>query len=138
MIMDITYRDDRKFNKTELEQLFLSVNWVSGKYPDKLIEALTNCETVFSAYDNDKLIGLISAVDDGALMAYIHYLLVLPEYQSKGVGKALLKKITDRYKDYLHVFLVAENKGLVNYYEGQGFNCEKNSSVMVKKQNMNL
>lgn len=60
MIMDITYCNDRKFNKTELEELFLSVNWVSGKYPDKLIEALTNCETVFSAYDNDKLIGLIT------------------------------------------------------------------------------
>ncbi len=134
--MNITYRDDRKFTKDELEKLFLSVNWVSGKYPDKLIKALTNCETVFSAYDNDKLIGLISAVDDGAMMAYIHYLLVLPEYQSKGVGKALLKKMTDHYKDYIHVFLIAENKGLVNYYESQDFRLEKDSSVMVKNQNM--
>lgn len=134
--MSITYRDDRKFNKDELINLFLSVNWVSGKYPDKLIKALTNCETVFSAYDGDKLIGLISAVDDGAMMAYIHYLLVLPEYQSKGVGKALLKKMTDYYKDYIHVFLIAENKGLVNYYESQDFKLEKDSSVMVKNQNM--
>lgn len=134
--MNITYRDDRKFNKDELKNLFLSVNWVSGKYPDKLIKALTNCETVFSAYDNDKLIGLISAVDDGAMMAYIHYLLVLPEYQSKGVGKALLKKMTDHYKDYIHVFLIAENKGLVSYYESQDFRLEKDSSVMVKNQNM--
>lgn len=134
--MNITYRDDRKFNKDELINLFLSVNWVSGKYPDKLIKALTNCETVFSAYDGDKLIGLISAVDDGAMMAYIHYLLVLPEYQSKGVGKALLKKMTDHYKDYIHVFLIAENKGLVNYYESQDFKYEKDSSVMVKNQNM--
>ncbi len=134
--MNITYRDDRKFNKDELKNLFLSVNWVSGKYPDKLIKALTNCETVFSAYDGDKLIGLISAVDDGAMMAYIHYLLVLPEYQSKGVGKALLKKMTDHYKDYIHVFLIAENKGLVNYYESQDFRLEKDSSVMVKNQNM--
>lgn len=134
--MSITYRDDRKFDKDELINLFLSVNWVSGKYPDKLIKALTNCETVFSAYDGDKLIGLISAVDDGAMMAYIHYLLVLPEYQSKGVGKALLKKMTDHYKDYIHVFLIAENKGLVNYYESQDFRLEKDSSVMVKNQNM--
>ena len=134
--MSITYRDDRKFNKDELINLFLSVNWVSGKYPDKLIKALTNCETVFSAYDGDKLIGLISAVDDGAMMAYIHYLLVLPEYQSKGVGKALLKKMTDYYKDYIHVFLIAENKGLVNYYESQDFKLENDSSVMVKNQNM--
>lgn len=134
--MNITYRDDRRFNKDELINLFLSVNWVSGKYPDKLIKALTNCETVFSAYDGDKLIGLTSAVDDGEMMAYIHYLLVLPEYQSKGVGKALLKKMTDYYKDYIHVFLIAENKGLVNYYESQDFKLEKDSSVMVKNQNM--
>lgn len=133
-IMKITYRDDRNFNKSELEKLFLSVDWVSGKYPDKLVKALTNCETVFSAYDGDELIGLISAVDDGAMMAYIHYLLVLPKYQSKGVGKALLKKMTDRYKDYIHVFLIAENKGLVNYYESQDFNCEKDASVMVKNK----
>lgn len=132
--MKITYRDDRNFNKAELEKLFLSVDWVSGKYPDKLVKALTNCETVFSAYDGDELIGLISAVDDGAMMAYIHYLLVLPKYQIKGVGKALLKKMTDRYKDYIHVFLIAENKGLVNYYESQDFNCEKDASVMVKNK----
>ncbi len=91
--MNITYREDRKFDKSELEKLFLSVNWISGKYPDKLLKALQNCETVFSAYDDGKLIGLISAVDDGELMAYIHYLLVLPEYQSRGVGKSLLKNL---------------------------------------------
>lgn len=130
--MNITYREDRKFDKSELEKLFLSVDWVSGKYPDKLLKALQNCETVFSAYDDGKLIGLISAVDDGELMAYIHYLLVLPEYQSRGVGKSLLKKMTDRYKEYLHVFLIAENKELVSYYESQDFKCERDSSVMVK------
>lgn len=129
-IMNITYREDRNFNKTELEQLFLSVDWASGKYPDRLMKALTNCESVFSAYDGDKLIGLINAVDDGAMMAYIHYLLVLPEYQSKGVGKTLLKKMIDRYKDYPHLFLLAENQGLIKYYESHGFAIEKEKTAM--------
>ncbi len=48
---------------------------------------LKNFETVYTDWDNDKLIGLICAMDDGIMTAYIHYLLVNPDYQNMGIGK---------------------------------------------------
>ena len=60
--MDITYKDHKKFNRAELEELFLSVNWSSGHYPDLLVEALRNYGSVFSAWDGDKLVGLAASM----------------------------------------------------------------------------
>ena len=90
--MNITIKDkSRTLTSKQLEDLFLSVEWSSGHYPDKLAVAMQNYETVFTAWDDDKLVGLISAMDDGIMTAYIHYLLVRPEYQGKGIGKQLLE-----------------------------------------------
>ncbi len=38
--------------------------------------------TVFSAWDNDKLVGMICMMDDGIMTAYVHYLLVNPKYHN--------------------------------------------------------
>ncbi|MDH7526523.1 MAG: hypothetical protein QHH10_14605 [Peptococcaceae bacterium] len=74
--MEITYKSTKEFNKDELKDLFLSVNWSSGHYPEKLVIAMKNSGSVFSAWDNDKLVGLINALDDGVMTAYVHYLLI--------------------------------------------------------------
>ena len=40
--MNIIYTDKHNFNKNELEELFLSVGWSSGHYPEKLCVAMKN------------------------------------------------------------------------------------------------
>lgn len=57
---NIVYKDILDFTAAELERLFLSVEWSSGHFPDKLKTAMTNYETVFSAWDRDKLVGITS------------------------------------------------------------------------------
>ena len=61
----IVYKDTHKFTAHQLERLFLSVNWESGKYPEKLVKAMRGYHTVYSAWENDELVGLICAMDDG-------------------------------------------------------------------------
>ena len=118
--MKITYKDTHTFSAAELEKLFGAVKWESGKYPEKLQIAMQGFKTVFSAWDGDRLVGLCCAMDDGVMTAYIHYLLVRPEYQSKGIGRALIGRMKETYKDYLRVVLVAYNKE-VRFYESCGF-----------------
>ena len=36
--------------------------------------------TVFSAWDGDRLVGLVRVIDDTEMVAYMHYVLVDPEY----------------------------------------------------------
>ncbi|MBQ3841674.1 MAG: GNAT family N-acetyltransferase [Ruminiclostridium sp.] len=103
--MSIEYRTTHDFSRDELEALFLSVEWSSGHFPDKLVIAMKNYSTVYSAWDNGRLIGMICAMDDGIMTAYVHYLLVAQEYQGQGIGKALVEKVKEHYKDYLRIAL---------------------------------
>lgn len=127
--MEIIYKDIHNFSQNDLQELFLSVEWSSGHYPEKLVIAMKNFETVYTAWDGSKLVGLICAMDDGVMTAYIHYLLVKPDYQHLGIGKQLVKKIKDTYKDYLRLVIVAYNDE-VGFYESCGFEKADNASPM--------
>ena len=129
MIVAIIYKDTHDFNEKELQELFLSVEWSSGHYPDRLVVAMKNFKTVYTAWDNDKLIGLICAMDDGIMTAYIHYLLVNPAYQSLGIGKQLVKKTKSKYKDYLRIVIVSYNDE-IGFYESCGFKKSDDASPM--------
>ncbi|MCM1311603.1 MAG: GNAT family N-acetyltransferase [Bacteroides sp.] len=117
---NIIYKDLHTFTRNELEYLFLSVGWSSGHYPDKLVKAMENYETVYSAWNGDKLVGMICAMDDGIMTAYIHYLLVIPEYQQHGIGRQLMEMVKEKYADYLRILLVAYPDG-TGFYESCGF-----------------
>ena len=127
--MAIIYKDIHDFNEKELQDLFLSVEWSSGHYPDKLVVAMKNFKTVYTAWDDDKLIGLICAMDDGIMTAYIHYLLVNPAYQNLGIGKQLVEKMKRNYKDYLRIVIVAYNDE-IGFYESCGFKKSNDASPM--------
>ena len=118
--MEITYKNTRNFSKKQLKELFLSVEWSSGEYPDKLVIAMRNFNCIYSAWDGDELVGLISAMDDGIMNAYINYLLVKPEYQLKGIGKNLVEKVKQHYKDYQRIAVVTMMKES-RFYEYCGF-----------------
>lgn len=118
--MSITYTTSRDFTQSDLQDLFLSVNWSSGHFPEKLFAAMKNYETVISAWDGGRLVGLAAAMDDGVMTAYVHYLLVRPEYQRRGIGRRLVELVKDRYRDYLRLMLLSYDAA-VPFYESCGF-----------------
>ena len=119
--MDIKYTDKKEYSTEDLQALFKSVDWLSANYPERLKKALDHCETVYTAWRGDRLVGLINAIDDSELTAYVHYLCVDPQFQGKGIGKKLLEFIKEKYKDYLYIILIAENEPLIKYYRQNGF-----------------
>lgn len=127
--MNILYKDTHDFSSGQLEDLFLSVEWSSGHYPDKLVTAMKNFETVFSAWDGERLVGMICAMDDGIMTAYVHYLLVNPEYQGRHIGRELVRMVKEKYSDYLRIVVVAYNAEL-DFYEKCGFKKSEDSSPM--------
>lgn len=127
--MEIAYKDIHEFKKEDLEELFLSVEWSSGHFPDKLVIAMRNFSTVYSAWDEDKLVGMACAMDDGIMTAYIHYMLVRPEYHHQGIGRTLLEMMKEHYKSYLRIALIAYHTGL-GFYESYGFKRAEDASPM--------
>jgi GNAT superfamily N-acetyltransferase len=127
--MKIVYKNTHHFSKKQLEDLFLSVEWSSGHFPEKLVIAMKNFETVYSAWDGEKLVGLVCAMDDGIMNAYVHYLLVHPDYQLKGIGKQLVERIKNHYKDYMRIVVVAYDAEM-KFYEYCGFEKSDDASPM--------
>lgn len=125
----INYRDTHDFTPEELERLFLSVEWSSGHFPDKLAVAMKGFKTVFSAYDGDKLVGMISVMDDGVMNAYVHYLLVDPDYQGQEIGRTLVEMVKEKYKDYLRIAVIGYDSEL-SFYEHCGFVKSKDASPL--------
>lgn len=127
--MEIIYKDIHNFRKEDLEGLFLSVEWSSGHFPDKLAIAMQNFKTVYSAWDGNRLVGLVCAMDDGIMTAYLHYMLVRPEYQQQGIGHKLLEMMKEHYGTYLRICLIAYNAEL-DFYESCGFKKAEDASPM--------
>lgn len=103
--MEIEYRNTKEFTEQELQRLFLSVKWESGNYPDKLVRAMLNSTHVISAWDGNKLVGLIRALSDGETVAFLHYLLVDPAYQGHHIGDELMKRVLRYFENLLYVKL---------------------------------
>ena len=127
--MNIVYKDTKIFEPKALQDLFLSVEWSSGHYPEKLVVAMKNSSSVFTAWNNEKLIGLINTLDDGIMTAYVHYLLINPDYQGQGIGKELVRLISEKYKDYLRIVLIAYDKE-VDFYKHCGFSAGEEKTPM--------
>ena len=132
-IMEIEYKRTKDFTADELQRLFLSVHWESGNYPEKLVRAMHNSTQVVSAWDRDKLVGLVRALDDGETVAFLHYLLVDPAYQEHHIGDELMKQIMNSYQNLLYVKVIPSDPKTIPFYEKYGFQQYDNYSAMVRK-----
>lgn len=118
--MEIHYSQTRELSPEDLQNLFLSVEWDSGNHPEQLARAMRGTHRVFTAWDKGLLVGLASAISDGAMTAYVQYLVVRPEHQGRGIGSALLRRLLDEYRDLPRTALIAyEDK--TGFYEKCGF-----------------
>lgn len=127
--MNIVYKSTHDFTPEQLQTLFLSVDWSSGHFPDKLAIAMQHFKTVFSAWDGEELVGMICAMDDGIMNAYVHYLLVHPAYHGQKIGRTLVDMIKAHYRDYLRIAVIAYNDEM-QFYENCGFEKSAVSSPM--------
>ena len=117
----IVFTEEKKFSREDVQELFLSVGWISGQYPQRLYKALQNSSTVFTAWDEKRLIGLVRLLDDTELVAYMHYVLVHPDYHGQGIAGKLLELVKEKYKNYLYLELMPEERSNAAFYEKQGF-----------------
>ena len=87
-----------------------------------LEQALSHSLAIYVALDSDTVVGLVRLVGDGFSSIFVQDLIVLPIYQRKGIGRALMKEALEDYKDVYQVQLVTEQteKTLV-FYRSMGF-----------------
>ncbi len=128
--MQVTYTEEKKFTMEQVQELFRSVGWISGEYPRRLYKALMNSQTVITAWDGEQLVGLARALDDSEMVAYIHYVLVHPTCHGKGIAGHMIELLKEKYKDYLYMELMPEERKNATFYEKHGFKIMEDGVAM--------
>lgn len=126
----LKYTQEKIFTQEQVQKLFLSVGWISGEYPQRLYKALMHSSTVLTVWDGDRLVGLSRVLDDSELLAQIHYVLVDPDYQGMGIAGTMIEMIKEKYKDYLYIEGMPEDKGNVAFYEKHGFQVMEHGAAI--------
>ena len=126
----LQYTEEKCFTQKQVQQLFLSVHWISGNYPERLYKALMNSSTVLIVWDGEKLVGLTRVLDDTEMLAQIHYVLVHPDYQGQGIAGKMIEHIKEKYKNFLYIEGMPEDKNNVPFYEKHGFSVMKNGAAI--------
>ncbi len=117
----IVYTEEKKFTKEQVQKLFLSVGWMSGEYPERLYKALMHSSTVITAWDAERLVGLVRLLDDTEMTAYMHYVLVDPQYHGQGIAGHMIEMVKEKYKDYLYIEIMPEESKNAAFYQRFGF-----------------
>ena len=116
----ILYRSTKSLPRSEVLQLYRSVDWSAARKPDRLMKAIRQSHAVVSAWLDGRLIGLGNAISDGALVVYYPHLVVSPEFQRRGVGRQIVKRLKKRFRGFHQHMLVAEAKA-AEFYRNCGF-----------------
>ena len=64
---------------------------------------------VWTACEDDLLIGLARVVGDGYTIIYIQDILVLEAYQRRGLGSQFLEMILSEYQDVRQIILLTDD-----------------------------
>lgn len=116
----VEFRETKEFPEDQVIALYTSMNWSSAEKPNELLAALANSHTVISAWFRDRLIGLGNALSDGHLVVYYPHLIVAPEFHKKGIGRAIMKRMAEKYEGLHQQVLVADAEA-VGFYQKCGF-----------------
>ncbi|WP_198022949.1 GNAT family N-acetyltransferase [Paenibacillus zanthoxyli] len=85
----------------EFITLVESAGWhgVTEKGSEQLEKALRQSWLVVSSFEEDRLVGMGRVISDGIFQAFICDLIILPEYQGKGIGTGILNKLLKKCKE---------------------------------------
>lgn len=125
------YREStsKKLNIKKIDELRLSVGWPKKRSDKKWKEVLSKSSFVYSVWDERELIGMGRILEDG-VMCMFYDIAVRKNYQGKGVGKMIMKKLIEQVKNKgyasIGLFIAEENiKFLTPFYKKFGFKIVK-------------
>ena len=119
----ITIKKQEIVKLEDVLHLYQAVGWTNYTHqPQMLEQALSHSLAIYVALDGDAVVGLIRLVGDGFSSVLVQDLIVLPIYQRKGIGSALIKEALEDYKDAYQVQLVTDQtERTLGFYRSMGF-----------------
>ncbi len=117
---NVQLRETKEVPQRAIVGLYRSVGWSSAEKPDALHKALCNSDTLVTAWDGHRLVGLANAISDGHLVVYYPHAVVHPDYQRKGIGRQIMDRVMKPYQGF-HQHSILADKEAVEFYRRCGF-----------------
>ncbi len=121
---------DKNFSVNDIAELFHSVNWDMDTPPDILTTAMMNSTNVVTAWDEDRLVGIIRSMDDSVWNANIDCLIVHKDYQNRGIGSLLLTEMLKLLGKIMYISVSPNEEKNIGFYEKFGFKVIKGSTLL--------
>jgi GNAT superfamily N-acetyltransferase len=109
------------------------VGWRYPLSPETHLRLLAGGDHIVLARDTEsgQVVRFVTAVTDGVLSGFIPLLEVLPAYQGRGIGHALMERMLERLAYLPNVDLVCD-PDLVPFYET--FGMQRADAMMIRRQ----
>jgi GNAT superfamily N-acetyltransferase len=124
----IAYEEGAAIDAGDYRRLRAAIGWGEPAAGDEALQAALDRTWNVAARDGGELVGIGRLRDDGAVYATIWDMIVLPDRQRAGIGRAILELLLARARGRTIVALVATPAGRV-LYEAYGFAAESEGSV---------
>jgi len=107
----------------EIVALYDAVGWSAyTRSPETLRAAIVGSSFVVAARRAGALVGLARAISDGATICYVQDVLVAPDHQRSGIGRALVTAVLDRYSRVRQKVLLTDDEPRQRaFYESLGY-----------------
>ena len=119
----ITYETVRAVPLSELLSLYGSVGWTSyTDLGDRLATTVSQSSLTVTARSGDSLIGLVRCLSDDVSVVLVQDILVRPEHQGQGIGRALMTQVLERYPHVRQKLLLTDDRPEQQaFYAAMGF-----------------
>ncbi|WP_204596863.1 GNAT family N-acetyltransferase [Clostridium cuniculi] len=122
----INYKEFDSSKIEEVKMIYKKESWNAYlKDDDKLIRSFNNSLYILGAFDEEKLVGFIRCVGDGEHILMVQDLIVMQEYQKKGIGTHLFKRIMDKYSKVRMFMVITDIEDVVDNKFYKSFKLEK-------------
>lgn len=130
----ITYKIGQEITATQLIELFRS----SGikrplDQPERISNMIKHCDILYTAWDNDTLVGVARAISDFNYCCYLSDLAVAKSHQQQGIGEALIQHVRDHLGDEVSLLLLSAPTAM-DYYPKVGFELANNAFLIKRKR----
>ncbi|WP_180321132.1 GNAT family N-acetyltransferase [Neobacillus mesonae] len=132
--MMIEYKLNTPIIPEELSRLFKAsgINRPADDLP-RLQKMIDNADLTFTAWDDEKLVGIARAITDFSYCCYLSDLAVDQDFQKNGIGKKLVKLLQEQIGEEVTLLLLSSPIAM-DYYPRIGFEKADNGFKIMRKR----
>lgn len=111
----LTYREFGAECLAEVREIYAACGWTNYLEDEETLRrALEQSLFLLGAFEDCALVGFVRCVGDGAYILYVQDLIVTPALQRKGIGRELMRQVSERFAGLRQFLLITDAEDAVS------------------------